>query len=108
MTINYVEFKKKRTHSNMNNQEDIEKLHKDLEVGHALQRLESNPDFDLVIRQMYVMHTLVSESQNMTDIQPPIRQEALEKVMSVNYFRQRLSELKSAAMSAEEALNSED
>ena len=82
-------------------------LHKQVELGQALQRLEKNADFIAVIKDAYVMRTLIVESQAMLDIQPPIRQEALEKIQSVNYFRQHLTDIRSEAIAATEALNGE-
>ena len=57
-------------------------------LGQALQRLEKNEDFLAVIKDDYIMRTLIVESQGMLDQSPPMRQEALEKIQSVNYFRQ--------------------
>lgn len=90
----------------MNNQDaGNTELIEQIEIGQALQRLEQNPDYKLVIGQAYIMDTLVDRSIDMLDIQPPIRQEAMEAVMAVTYFRKRLTELKMNAVSAVEALN---
>lgn len=76
-----------------------------IELGQALQRLEKNEDFVEVVKNGYIMNTLIVDSQGMMDQSPPMRQEALEKVMSVNYFRQYLTILKSEAQAAYEELN---
>ena len=84
----------------MNNQE----LKYQIELGDALKRLEVNPDFVTVIKDGYIMRTLIQESQGMLDINPPIRQEALEMVQSVNYFRQFLTSIRNAADGAKQDL----
>jgi len=92
---------------NMNNLANDE-LRDQIELGNALARLEHNPDFTRVIKDGYIMQTLVVESQGMLDVNPPVRQEALEKVQSVNYFRQYLTVLRNVAEGAKvdlEALN---
>lgn len=76
-----------------------------VELGQALQKLESDPNFLLVIKDDYIMRTLIVESQGMLDQSPPIRQEALEKIQSVNYFRQHLTMIKNSAQAALEELN---
>ena len=83
-------------------------LIKTVELGQALQRLEKNEDFIEVIKNGYIMNTLIVDSQGMMDQSPPMRQEALEKVMSVNYFRQNLTVLKNEAQAAYEELNGGD
>ena len=50
-------------------------------LGQALQRLEKNEDFLAVIKDDYIMRTLIVESQGMLDQSPPMRQEALEKIL---------------------------
>ena len=77
-------------------------------LGQALQRLEKNEDFLAVIKDDYIMRTLIVESQGMLDQSPPIRQEALEKIQSVNYFRQYLTTIKNNAQAALEELNGGD
>ena len=77
-------------------------------LGQALQRLEKNEDFLAVIKDDYIMRTLIVESQGMLDQSPPMRQEALEKIQSVNYFRQYLTTIKSDAQAALEELNGGD
>ena len=77
-------------------------------LGQALQRLEKNEDFLAVIKDDYIMRTLVVESQGMLDQSPPMRQEALEKIQSVNYFRQYLTTIKNNAQAAIEELNEGD
>ena len=54
------------------------------------------------------MRTLIVESQGMLDQSPPMRQEALEKIQSVNYFRQYLTTIKNNAQAAIEELNGGD
>ena len=77
-------------------------------LGQALQRLEKNEDFLAVIKDDYIMRTLIVESQGMLDQSPPMRQEALEKMQSVNYFRQYLTTIKNNAQAAIEELNGGD
>lgn len=77
-------------------------------LGQALQRLEKNEDFLTVIKDDYIMRTLIVESQGMLDQSPPMRQEALEKIQSVNYFRQYLTTIKNNAQAAIEELNGGD
>ena len=77
-------------------------------LGQALQRLEKNEDFLAVIKDDYIMRTLIVESQGMLDQSPPMRQEALEKIQSVNYFRQYLTSIKNNAQAAIEELNGGD
>lgn len=91
----------------INNQttNDRAELIKAIELGQALQRLEKNEDFLAVIKNGYIMNTLIVDSQGMMDQSPPMRQEALERVMSVNYFRQYLTVLKNEAQAAYEELN---
>ena len=54
------------------------------------------------------MRTLIVESQGMLDQSPPMRQEALEKIQSVNYFRQYLTTIKNNTQAAIEELNGGD
>ena len=77
-------------------------------LGQALQRLEKNEDFLAVIKDDYITRTLIVESQGMLDQSPPMRQEALEKIQSVNYFRQYLTTIKNNAQAAIEELNGGD
>lgn len=77
-------------------------------LGQALQRLEKNEDFLAVIKDDYIMRTLIVESQGMLDQSPPMRQEALEKIQSVNYLRQYLTTIKNNAQAAIEELNGGD
>ena len=77
-------------------------------LGQALQRLEKNEDFLAVIKDDYIMRTLIVESQGMLDQSPPMRQEALEKIQSVNYFRQYLTTIRNNAQAAIEELNGGD
>ena len=77
-------------------------------LGQALQRLEKNEDFLAVIKDDYIMRTLIVESQGMLDQSPPMRQEALEKIQSVNYFRQYLTTIKNNAQAAIEELSGGD
>ena len=77
-------------------------------LGQALQRLEKNEDFLAVIKDDYIMRTLIVESQGMLDQSPPMRQEALEKIQSVNYFRQYLTTIKNNSQAAIEELNGGD
>ncbi len=85
----------------MNNQDldtaAAEELKNQIDLGDALARLEVNPDFIAVIKEAYIMQTLVLDSQWMLDPNPPVRQEALEKIMGVNYLRQKLTEIKNGA-----------
>jgi len=90
--------------NSMNNQEQKYQI----ELGDALKRLEVNPDFIAVIKDGYIMSTLIRDSQDMLDINPPIRQEALEKVQSVNYFRQYLTSIRNVADGAREDLVQEE
>jgi hypothetical protein len=87
-------------------QTGVQELHRDIELGQALSRLEHNDDFRIVIKDGYIMDTLVRKSQGMLDTAPPIRQEALEEVQSVNYLRRFLTTIRDNAIDAHEALNS--
>lgn len=90
----------------INNQtNNIADLNSAVALGQALQRLEKNEDFLAVIKDDYIMRTLIVESQGMLDQSPPMRQEALEKIQSVNYFRQYLTTIKNNAQAALEELN---
>jgi len=89
----------------MNNQStENAELQRMVELGQALHRLEQNPDFIEVVKRGYIQNTLIVDSQEMLDIQPPIRQEALEKIQSVNYLRQYFTNVMSDAASAVEAM----
>ena len=84
--------------NNPNIQND--ELREQIELGKALDRLEVNDDFKLVIKHSYIVNVLMNESQGMLDMNPVFRQEALEKIQSVNYLRQHLTELKNNADAA--------
>ena len=77
-------------------------------LGQSLEILEKNEHFLAVIKDDYIMRTLIVESQGMLDQSPPMRQEALEKIQSVNYFRQYLTTIKNNAQAAIEELNGGD
>jgi hypothetical protein len=95
--------------SNLNADERAE-LTKQIELGQALQRLEANPDFQMVIGQGYITKTLMNDSYGLLALEPSgqERQYALEKVMSVNYFREYLTNVKENATEATYTLNEED
>ena len=76
-----------------------------VDLGQALHRLENNPDFIAVVKDAYIMQNLVVKSQDMMDIQPPIRQEALECIQSVNYLRKHFSDVRDNALGAIEVMN---
>lgn len=98
-----------RTYRMINNQTNNRAdLNSAVALGQALQRLEKNEDFLAVIKDDYIMRTLIVESQGMLDQSPPMRQEALEKIQSVNYFRQYLTTIKNNAQAAIEELNGGD
>lgn len=90
----------------MNNQDldssAIEELNYQIELGAALDRLEQNPDFVKVIKEAVIKKVLLVDSQYMLDVNPHVRQEALEKVQSVNYLRQELTEIKNIAEGAKQ------
>lgn len=79
-----------------------------IELGQALQELEKNSAFIKLIKDGYIMNTLIVESQDTVDQTPQIRQEAFEKIQSVNYFRQYLTTIRNNATSAMEELNGGD
>lgn len=83
-------------------------LNKAVALGQSLEILEKNEHFLAVIKDDYIMRTLIVESQGMLDQSPPMRQEALEKIQSVNYFRQYLTTIKNNAQAAIEELNGGD
>ena len=76
-----------------------------VELGQALQRLSQNQDFNMVIMEGYIINTLLDISENMLDIQPPVRQEALEQVQSVNYLKRYLTSVREEAKKAYEDMN---
>jgi hypothetical protein len=94
--------------NNLNADERLE-LTKKIELGQCLQRLEQNSDFVALIKDGYIMKTLVVDSQNLLALEPSgqVRQEALEKLMSVNYFREYLTSVKEDAIDATYTLNEE-
>lgn len=87
---------------------DTQELNKMIELGQALHRLENNPDFKLVIKDSYIMNTLVVKSQGMLAVAPHERQEALEEVQSVNYLRNHLTSIRDNAAGAVEVLNDDE
>ena len=93
---------------NENNQptDNIE-LQQAIELGQALLRLENSPDFRMVIKDAYIMNALIVRSQEMLDMQPPVRQAAMEQIMSVNNLRQHLTNVRDMAESAVDAMNEE-
>lgn len=92
--------------NNPNTEND--ELRNSIELGKALDRLQVNDDFILVIKQSYIMNVLINESQNMLDVNPVFRQEALEKIQSVNYLRKHLTELKNISDAASDDFKQED
>lgn len=88
-----------------NNRADLNRA---VALGQSLEILEKNEHFLAVIKDDYIMRTLIVESQGMLDQSPPMRQEALEKIQSVNYFRQHLTTVKNNAQAALEELNGGD
>ena len=76
--------------------EDREKI----ALGKALEELENDKNFILVIKQSFIINILMNESQDMLDVNPVFRQEALEKIQSVNYLRKHFAIIKNDAESA--------
>ena len=90
----------------MNNQEttELSELHEKMELGLALARLEKDKDFELVIKNAIIMETLVNGSRGLLTLDPAGRQEALEKIMSVNYIRDMLMNIHTDAAEAQMTL----
>ena len=92
----------------MNNPIDQnDELRMQIEIGKALDRMKQSDDFKLVIEQNYINNTLINTSQEMLDINPVFRQEALEKIQAVNYFRKHLTEIENIAEAAMQDFDSE-
>lgn len=84
----------------MNNPNENDELRKQIELGKHLDDLQTHPGFIAVIKEGYIVNVLMNESQNMLDVNPVFRQEALEKIQSVNYLRQYFTELRNISDAA--------
>ena len=71
-----------------------------LELGQALERLLNNPDFDTVITQGYVEKVLLERSGEVISADGMARQQVIEQIMSVGYFKQYLNDTMSDAIDA--------
>lgn len=76
---------------------DLEIRKREIELGQALARLKSNPDFQEVVLSGYIEDVLMKQSQYMISMDPASRQMASEMVMSANYFRDYLARVENAA-----------
>lgn len=73
----------------MNNPNEVEnEIRSKIELGESLEWLQNTKQFQAVIKNSYIIDTLMNKSQDMLDVNPVFRQEALEKIQSVNYLRQ--------------------
>jgi len=88
----------------MNNQTVTSELSAQVQAGEDLAWLQGDSRFKRLITQGYIVDVLMNESQYMMDANPAIRQEALEKIQSVNYFRQYLTEIANIAEGAKQDL----
>ena len=68
----------------MSNPED--ELREQVELGQALSRLETNPDFQLVIGG-FIHEQLINESRNLLSTDEVSKAQALDKVKAANYLR---------------------
>jgi hypothetical protein len=90
----------------MNNQTtELAELHRIVEVGQALQRLEQNSDYQMVILDEVIARTLLEDSENTTSMDPDIRQQAIEAVQAVSYLKRRLRTIADDALDTVYELN---
>ena len=85
----------------MNNPDTTEEVEisKQYQLGLDLQELERSDAYRRIIGS-YMADSLVEATENMIDINPAVRQESMEKVMSIGYFKQYLSNIAGDAQSA--------
>jgi len=81
---------------------DLEIRKREIELGQALARLKTNPDFQLVIVQEYMMKTLLEDSGDLIDMNPALRQQTMEEIMSVKYLQRKLEVMQTTADNAGE------
>lgn len=90
----------------MNNQTtELAELHRIVEVGQALQRLEQNSDYQMVILDEVITRTLLEDSENTTSMDPDTRQQAIEAVQAVSYLKRRLRTIADDALDTVYELN---
>lgn len=90
----------------MNNQTtELAELHRIVEVGQALQRLEQNSDYQMVILDEVITRTLLEDSENTTSMDPDTRRQAIEAVQAVSYLKRRLRTIADDALDTVYELN---
>ena len=90
----------------MNNpkEESDLQIRQDMELGRDLEYLQTLPQFQRVVIDGYIKNVLSNTSKDMISLNPAVRQNVMEEIMSVGYFRQYLDNIVSSATIATEDL----
>ena len=89
----------------MNNREiSTDDIRYQIELGKALDRLEVNSDFKLLIEDGYIAETLLTTSMDLIDTDPIIRQETEDKIKGVNRLKAHLQTVRLNAECAQQDL----
>ena len=71
----------------MTNRTEETETRKDIGLGHSLDRLMNNPDFQDVVLDGYINNTLMNTSRHCMSADGQTRQQTIEEIMAVSYLR---------------------
>lgn len=75
----------------MANNQEADELQYQIQLGEALKRLESNPDFIEVISKSYMTGTLLVASRDLISTDEAVRKQAIERMTAITHLRYELS-----------------